>query len=337
MAVGTFAAYKELPVRFCGAAFFAFYLVTLGQTLRWQLFSDEGWKFRRNRHNIILTATMLIFIFTTTYIALGLYKGMENVYQAVYGHDMPGFIDWASTIGQCTTANLTALVADTVLMYRCWIVYGKSKRILIFPVLMWIGGIICTVIQAYWQSVQTGHFGTGHWEPVNMQIGPGIVLTPFWATTLALNTYTTGFLVRRILTAVKNSKAVDSPVQPLQLVLRVLAESGVLYFSTTIAHLAVWFGHSTLAIAILSEINIPTIGIAFNIILIRAAENRVREARAGGTQRSGVSVMHYAENKALQSKGVIVISSETESISSDNSESERYITPRLPGVSHSPV
>jgi hypothetical protein len=319
-------------VRFCGAVCFAFYLVTFGQTLRWQLFTDEGWKFRRHRHDIILTITILIFVFTTTYIALGLQKGMQDVYLAVYGHNMPGYLDWASTIGQCTTANLVALLADTVLMHRCWIVYSKSKRILIFPLMMWIGGIICTVIQAYWQAVQTGHFGTGHWEPVNMQVGPGIVLTPFWATTLALNTYTTGLLIRRILTAVKNSKAVGSPVQPLQLVLRVLAESGVLYFSTTAAHLVAWFTPSNLAISILSEINIPTIGVAFNIILIRAAENRAREARAEEAQRTGLSMMHYADNNSLPSKGVILISQET-SKTSYNSDLKRYITTRLNGES----
>ncbi|KAF5318862.1 hypothetical protein D9619_010704 [Psilocybe cf. subviscida] len=333
----TFPVYKELPVRFCGAAFYAFYLVTLGQTLRWQLFTDEGWKIRRNRRNIILTATILIFIFTTTYISLGLYKAMQEVYKAVHGHTMPGYIDTLSTIGQCTTANLAALLADTVLMYRCWVVYGKSKRILIFPVLMWIGGIICTVIQAYWQAVQTGHFGTGHWEPVNMSIGPGIVLTPFWATTLALNTYTTGLLVYRILAAVKDSKAVGSPVQPLQLLLRVFAESGVLYFSTTIAHLVIWFTPSSFGIAMLSEINVPTIGIAFNIILIRAAENRAREAREEGSQRNGVSTMRYASNNALPSpKGVIIISSETESMTS-NSELGSDFATRLPSDLRSPA
>jgi hypothetical protein len=80
-------------------------------------------------------------------------------------------------------------------MYRCWIVYNKSKRILIFPLMMWTGGIICTIIQAYWQTILSGKFGTDHWEPVNMQLGPGIVLTPFWATTLALNAYTTGLFL----------------------------------------------------------------------------------------------------------------------------------------------
>ncbi|KAF5318627.1 hypothetical protein D9619_010711 [Psilocybe cf. subviscida] len=336
MPVGNIPTHKELAVTFSGAVCFGLYLVTLGQTLRWQLFTDEGWKLRRHRNDLILTATLLIFALMTMYIALGLYKGMDNVYDAVYGHKMPGFIDWISTIGQCTTANAVALIADTVLIYRCWIVSSKSKHVLIFPIVMWIGGIICTIIQAYWQAVQTGHFGSGHWEPVNMTVGPGIVLTPFWATTLALNTYTTGFLVRRILTAVKNFKTVQSPVQPLQLLLRVLAESGVLYFSTTIAHLAAWFTPSNLAIRILSEINIPTIGIAFNIILIRAAENKARETRAEDAQRNGVSIMRYAANDALPSKGLIVISQET-SISSYNSELGSYITTRLPSEPRSPA
>jgi hypothetical protein len=165
-----------------------------------------------------------------------------------------------------------------------------------------------------------------------------------------------GYLVRRILTAVKNFKTVQSPVQPLQILLQVLAESGVLYFSTTIAHLAVWFTPSNLGIRILSEIvrveinlrlslessvvdllslqNIPTIGIAFNIILIRAAENRAREAIVEEAHRNGVSVIRYADNNALPSKGKVIISQQT-SMTSYNSELGGYITTHLPSGSHS--
>ncbi len=56
---------------------------------------------------------------------------------------------------------------------------------------MWIGGLVCTVLQLYWQTVQTGVWGKGKWEPVNMTVGLGTVLTPFWATTILLNAYTT--------------------------------------------------------------------------------------------------------------------------------------------------
>jgi hypothetical protein len=112
----TYPAYKDVPVRFFGAAVYAFYLVTFGQTLRWQLFSDEGWQFRRNRQNIILTATILIFAFTTIYIALGLQEGMQIVYSAVYEQNMPGFAVWLSTIGVSTDSS-PCLPIDQVLTF----------------------------------------------------------------------------------------------------------------------------------------------------------------------------------------------------------------------------
>lgn len=99
MPVANVPTHKELIVTFSGAICYAFYLVTLGQTLRWQLFADGGWKLRRHRNNYILTVTMSIFSLTTTYIALGLYRGMENIYDAVYGNEMSGYIEWVSTIG----------------------------------------------------------------------------------------------------------------------------------------------------------------------------------------------------------------------------------------------
>lgn len=53
---------------------------------------------------------------------------------------------------------------------------------------MWLAGFACTILQAYWQFVQSN--ADKKWRWVNMSIGPGMILTPFWATTLALNIYT---------------------------------------------------------------------------------------------------------------------------------------------------
>lgn len=105
MPVGPVLPHQELAIRFTGAMCYAFYLVTLGQTLRWQLFTDEGWKLRRNRNNFFLTATLLIFACTTIYLSLGLQKGIAHVYSAVYGRTMPGYIDWGSTIGVSVTVS----------------------------------------------------------------------------------------------------------------------------------------------------------------------------------------------------------------------------------------
>jgi hypothetical protein len=74
-------------------------------------------------------------------------------------------------------------------MYRLWRIYNKSTAIIAFPIFLWIGGFALTGLQAYVQIVQLS--GLKLWLPVNMSIGPGIILIPFWASTIVLNVYAT--------------------------------------------------------------------------------------------------------------------------------------------------
>lgn len=76
-------------------------------------------------------------------------------------------------------------------MHRCWLVWNKSRRVVAFPVLLWLGGVLLTALQAYWQIVQGQHI-LGVWQPINSTVGPGTILTPFWGTTILLNAYTSG-------------------------------------------------------------------------------------------------------------------------------------------------
>jgi hypothetical protein len=46
-----------------------------------------------------------------------------------------------------------------------------------------------TVLQAYVQVAQVSKMNV--WLPVNMSVGPGIILIPFWASTIVLNIYAT--------------------------------------------------------------------------------------------------------------------------------------------------
>lgn len=79
-------------------------------------------------------------------------------------------------------------------MYRLWVTHARQMWIMWFPLSLWVGGIICTILQLYLQVVHihNPNFGPYHWSTVNMSVGPGIVLTPFWASTIALNAYCTG-------------------------------------------------------------------------------------------------------------------------------------------------
>lgn len=73
---------------------------------------------------------------------------------------------------------------------------AHSKWIMWFPIFLWLGGIVCTILQLFLlvAHIHNPSLGPYQWAAVNMTVGPGIVLVPFWASTIALNAYCTGKL-----------------------------------------------------------------------------------------------------------------------------------------------
>jgi len=128
-------------------------------------------------------------------------------------------------------------------------------------------------------------------------MGPGIVLMPFWISTILLNAYVSIVLIRHILRAVKDSP--PTSIEYFHSVIHIIAESGVLYFPVTLAHLLVWFGSSKFAIDVISVLNAPLIGMAFNWLIIRAARNKATEA-AGRKKNSGaVSTLKFSRSASM--------------------------------------
>lgn len=106
------------------------------------------------------------------------------------------------------------------------------------------------------------------WASVNMTIGPGIVLIPFWGSTTVLNMYCTSesspllvfaitlirnlaLLVKRIYRASVKSE-ISAAAKQFRLIAISVAESGIIYMSISLAHFLVWFGYDNFAIQIIS-------------------------------------------------------------------------------------
>lgn len=68
--------------------------------------------------------------------------------------------------------------------------YEKVSSVILFPIFCWLGGLVCTILQAYWQIIRKEGLLTA-WQPIDMQIGPGTILTAFWACTIIINAYAT--------------------------------------------------------------------------------------------------------------------------------------------------
>ncbi|GJJ07540.1 hypothetical protein Clacol_001742 [Clathrus columnatus] len=140
--------------------------------------------------------------------------------------------NWVA-IFDCTTSNLSALLADSVLV--------------------WLGGLVSTILQAYWQIIQQKGLLTA-WQPIDTQIGPGSILTAFWACTITLNAYATLVIARRLWLFSQVDNKIATPHSSLRFVGRVITESGLLYLVITITHLVAWFTPSAYMISVVSNV-----------------------------------------------------------------------------------
>jgi len=232
---------------------------------------------RKRINKLLLTATIAMFILAGIRIAVdatttfAMVRDLETGTISSLNPKAP--FPWTSAI-TCTATNIVVLMADGFLIYRCWVVYARSMLKITFPSILWVGGFVCTILQLYWQVVQSAVI-TDVWIPVNMSVGPGTVLTPFWACTILVNLYSTGMIVYRIwkMTKRRPEESVDAPLD-LRFIIRILAESGVLYLLVTIPHFIAWWTKNDMAITVLAWINVPITCSAFNLIIIRTARHR---------------------------------------------------------------
>ncbi|KAF9451089.1 hypothetical protein P691DRAFT_663922 [Macrolepiota fuliginosa MF-IS2] len=270
-------AADEVACTFTSALMLGVYLITFAFTVRWLLFADEGWKRRRDVSWPMIFTTIFMFVIITAHTALDLEGTMDEVRHLAepkhsdMDYDSPIWMD----ICKFTFSNSVALAADMVLIYRSYVVYGNSIRIIALPCFLWIGGLVCTALQMYLQiaHLHNPNIGPYRWANVNMTFGPGIVLIPFWGSTTLLNVYCTGVLIWRIYQVANQSEELAAAKQ-FRFIARSIAESGLISMSISLAHFVVWLTSANFAIEIVRVLNVPLIGIAFNLILIRSAHSR---------------------------------------------------------------
>ncbi|KXN92330.1 hypothetical protein AN958_08561 [Leucoagaricus sp. SymC.cos] len=283
---------QSVAVSFTGGLAFGIYFATLLICLRWLLFGDQGWKFKKTIRWGILVVTFLIFASNVVYLAMSLHGTMQTAaHPADPSFHTPGWIG----IVACTAANCNVLLADMVLIYRCWLIYERQYYTIAVPIFLWFAAFVCTVLQIYLQTEHLSNpkIGPYTWASVNMTWGPGIVLLPFWISTVVLNAYSAAVLIRRIYRAAEDFHP-HSSAKHLHFLIRVIAESGLLYLSVTLAHLLIWFGKSDMAINMIGILNAPIVGIAFNWFLIRLERNKAK-ITAETSGRPNLSTNHFSK------------------------------------------
>jgi len=235
------------------------YLASFLLCLRWLIFSDDGGALRKTIQWPFLTITIILFAFSATDLGMSL----QATFLASQGASITRTILYNGIITMFIEM-LTSIITDGVLIFRCWTVYTRSWRITVLPLLLLLYNISSLFVTTYWNAI---YDPTGN-EPTDIQVENMAVVGSYYAATIAINVYATSaitFLIwRNSLPGRKFAR----------FAIRVIAESGLLYTLTSIASFCMVFPSSPVGYSIASAINFPTAGIAFNLILIRVAQNR---------------------------------------------------------------
>ncbi|KAJ7915744.1 hypothetical protein B0H13DRAFT_1999391 [Mycena leptocephala] len=267
---------------------YGMYLVTCcfcAQMLFWIPQPGAGERLRQRSEIKWLLVSIFCFIFVVStfddiigllYMILAFvkYKGAGGPKELMDSHY------WIN-IARAFNQILNMLVSDFVLVYRCFIVYGRRWLAITVSFTLYLTGIAMVV-----KLMHTEFMAINNAITLNTKlIGPW--WTAFFAITVAQNVLTTSLLVWRIWRIEHQNKkfrtgntSLSAPAYqpPLRKVIRVVAESGLAYTTLIFLTFVVSLCNSNMLYP-LSDATLQATGITFNVIIIRSTSRRDNEFR----------------------------------------------------------
>ncbi|KAF8070011.1 hypothetical protein FPV67DRAFT_996341 [Lyophyllum atratum] len=153
-------------------------------------------------------------------------------------------------------SDASAVLADSVLIWRTWVIWGKSWKVTVIPVICTMLTIAFCVITTY-QSITTKTFGLLHVDFV----------TGLYSATLVTTVFCTGAIIYR---AVK-----VGGLRSYRSIIEILVEASVLYCFATIFALVAYIHNSTVY-EYAFTFWIPMTGIAPTLVIARVAAGHAR-------------------------------------------------------------
>jgi len=170
-------------------------------------------------------------------------------------------------------------VADTLFIYRLWIVWSRNNWVVVLPILLLLGSITTGIgIEV---EIATLH-GSGVFAT---QIAA--FATSFFSISLVQNLLTTSLIVWRIWRV--NMGAREMGQRSLWPVMAVILESGAIY-SATLGALLFTYAAGSFAQYICLDMVVPIIGCTFTLIIVRVG---LGLAKSGSPNGQGATTHAY--------------------------------------------
>lgn len=276
----------------------------------------------------MLLVCLAMPIFATVQVALNTIRALESLGPTGISEQFTN-LGSAAEVLKFTCVNMQTLIGDGILTYRCWIVDGKSWTVAAVPALLWIRTLVTTVLNI----VVISHI---HSEALTAPTSLRPIISSFWGISIALNIVTTCLIVARIYSVdqmaymhsvIRLSGPHSDRPNGLQRAMRIIIESGAIYTSVVIT--CATYVSGSIAVYITSALEVQTVGIAFNLIII-LVYNRSQDEE---TRYINVSTPLYfvkASGRADTEIGVSALGTCDEHQAADIISSPRHSTSGLP-------
>ncbi|KAF8191516.1 hypothetical protein K438DRAFT_1830649 [Mycena galopus ATCC 62051] len=276
----------QIVALFLESVFWGIYLVTFFLCLRSLLFdSNLDWKRFANINWPMLIVTMIMSVFATLDVAVGLLHNIQAFIQYTgsggAAEEFSHISDWVNIVKTIDCLCQT-IVGDAMLIYRCWMIYGKSWRVVAFSLVLWLGCVVCTGMTLHIEATLHSNalITSGSLHPL---------IVAFWVLTITQTALTTGLIVFRIWRVEQENAPFvynTNPSSPhkqqsrLRQVMRVIIESGIMYTAIASLTFITEMANSNSTYGV-SDVEVQIVGITFNLIIIRAG--RAASEKAGST------------------------------------------------------
>ncbi|KAJ7508912.1 hypothetical protein B0H11DRAFT_2270484 [Mycena galericulata] len=264
----------ELIEHSIGCMLYGIYVVSFGIAERRLLTTDSGrWKRRSEIRWVMLAVSILLFVNVTVGMSVATITMLDTFvfYTGTDGsahHDIFSHGSAWQTMTKTFCVLFQSLLGDSVLIYRCYWLWNKSWAVIALPLLIWFTNVALSmrILDVEPQISEGGVLST--------------VISPwfdaFWSLTISINIITTTLIVFRIWMVERQNKKFRAQLalttdSTLSLAMRNIIESGMIYTFASILELAFHSARSNI-LYIVSALEMHSVGITFNLIIIRGAQ-----------------------------------------------------------------
>ncbi|KAG2347121.1 hypothetical protein BDR05DRAFT_1043978 [Suillus weaverae] len=246
----------------------------------------------------ISVVAILLFVLSTAHIIVDIFRAEEGLVK--YRDTFPGGpVGFFGDITQKSYATkhaiylLQTLLADGVVIYRCFVVW-QCVWVIIVPSLLWCGSVV-TGVAANYYIARASSSAVIFAKPLGQWITAFVVLT------ITTNLLSSGLLAYRIWAIDRDNSTIRATKSTMMPIIRVLMDAAILYSATLIVTL-ICFLCSNNGQMVLVDMAVPIMAIAFYMVLIRIAITRETRSHLSTAPSGTPSEMEQGKLRPFQAR-----------------------------------